>query len=74
MSREAIVIIPARYDSTRLPGKPVLRKTGKYLIQHVYENAHKARLIRDGLFDDHCQWHEALTLSQQTSIGDVSER
>jgi len=43
---KAIVIIPARYGSTRLPGKPILevarRVTGKYLIQHVYENAVQA--------------------------------
>jgi 3-deoxy-manno-octulosonate cytidylyltransferase (CMP-KDO synthetase) len=40
---EAVVIIPARYASTRLPGKPILEAareaTGKYLIQHVYERA-----------------------------------
>jgi 3-deoxy-manno-octulosonate cytidylyltransferase (CMP-KDO synthetase) len=33
------VVIPARYASTRLPGKPLLRETGKYLVQHVYERA-----------------------------------
>jgi 3-deoxy-manno-octulosonate cytidylyltransferase (CMP-KDO synthetase) len=33
------IIIPARYASARLPGKPLLRETGKYLIQHVYELA-----------------------------------
>ena len=33
------IIIPARYASTRLPGKPLLRQTGKYLVQHVYERA-----------------------------------
>ena len=33
------VVIPARYASSRLPGKPLLRDTGKYLIQHVYEQA-----------------------------------
>lgn len=32
-----LVVIPARYSSTRLPAKPLLRETGKYLIQHVYE-------------------------------------
>ena len=37
------VVIPARYDSTRLPGKPLLRETGKYLIQHVYERACQAQ-------------------------------
>src|SRR4051812_19009329 len=36
------IVIPARYSSTRLPGKPLLRSTGKYLIQHVYERACRA--------------------------------
>jgi 3-deoxy-manno-octulosonate cytidylyltransferase (CMP-KDO synthetase) len=38
------IVIPARYHSTRLPGKLLLRETGKYLIQHVYERARLARL------------------------------
>jgi 3-deoxy-manno-octulosonate cytidylyltransferase (CMP-KDO synthetase) len=33
------VIIPARYASTRLPGKPLADIAGKPLIQHVYERA-----------------------------------
>jgi len=33
------IVIPARYASSRLPAKPLLRATGKYLIQHVYERA-----------------------------------
>ncbi len=37
------IVIPARYGSTRLPGKPLLRSTGKYLIQHVYEQARRAK-------------------------------
>jgi 3-deoxy-manno-octulosonate cytidylyltransferase (CMP-KDO synthetase) len=37
------IIIPARYRSTRLPGKPLLRQTGKYLVQHVYEQACQSR-------------------------------
>ncbi|MDO5036535.1 MAG: 3-deoxy-manno-octulosonate cytidylyltransferase [Porphyromonas sp.] len=32
-----IAIIPARYGSTRLPGKPLLKLGGKSIIQHVYE-------------------------------------
>jgi 3-deoxy-manno-octulosonate cytidylyltransferase (CMP-KDO synthetase) len=43
----AIVIIPARYDSTRFPGKPLSSLKGKTLIQHVYENSKSARLIGD---------------------------
>jgi 3-deoxy-manno-octulosonate cytidylyltransferase (CMP-KDO synthetase) len=37
------IIIPARYASKRLPGKPLLRATGKYLVQHVYERACQTR-------------------------------
>jgi 3-deoxy-manno-octulosonate cytidylyltransferase (CMP-KDO synthetase) len=37
------IIIPARYASMRLPGKPLLRQTGKYLVQHVYERACQAK-------------------------------
>jgi 3-deoxy-manno-octulosonate cytidylyltransferase (CMP-KDO synthetase) len=33
------VLIPARYASTRLPGKVLLRESGKYLVQHVHERA-----------------------------------
>jgi 3-deoxy-manno-octulosonate cytidylyltransferase (CMP-KDO synthetase) len=32
-----VVVIPARFASTRLPGKPLLDIAGKPLIQHVYE-------------------------------------
>lgn len=37
------IIIPARYASSRLPGKPLLKETGKYLVQHVYEQAEKTK-------------------------------
>lgn len=33
------VVIPARYASTRLPGKPLRLLAGKPMIQHVYERA-----------------------------------
>lgn len=41
---KSAVIIPARYASTRLPQKLLLRETGKPLIQHTYESALKATL------------------------------
>ncbi|MDB5310058.1 MAG: kpsU [Gemmataceae bacterium] len=41
------IVIPARYASSRLPGKPLLRATGKYLIHHVYERACAARCAAD---------------------------
>lgn len=36
---EFVVVIPARYASTRLPGKPLADICGKPMIQHVYEKA-----------------------------------
>ncbi len=36
------IVIPARYTSTRLPGKPLIDILGKPMIQHVYEQAKKA--------------------------------
>ena len=39
MSMRCVVIIPARYGSTRLPGKPLVRIQQKPLIQWVYERA-----------------------------------
>ncbi len=44
---KVVAIIPARYGSTRLPGKPLLNQTGKPLIQHVVETVRKARRIED---------------------------
>lgn len=40
-----IGIIPARYGSTRLEGKPLKDICGKPMIQHVYEAAQGARLL-----------------------------
>ncbi len=36
------VVIPARYASTRLPGKPLILLAGKPLVQRVYEQAMRA--------------------------------
>jgi len=44
-SAKATAIIPARYASTRLPGKPLLAETGKPLIQHVVEAVAGARRV-----------------------------
>lgn len=41
----SVAVIPARYASTRLPGKPLLNRTGKYLIEHVYEQVSRARRL-----------------------------
>jgi 3-deoxy-manno-octulosonate cytidylyltransferase (CMP-KDO synthetase) len=38
-------VIPARYGSSRLPGKPLLAATGKPLIQHVVEAARECAAL-----------------------------
>jgi 3-deoxy-manno-octulosonate cytidylyltransferase (CMP-KDO synthetase) len=40
-----IGIIPARYASTRFPGKPLIQINGKSMIQRVYEQAAKSKLM-----------------------------
>jgi 3-deoxy-manno-octulosonate cytidylyltransferase (CMP-KDO synthetase) len=43
---KTIVCIPARYASTRFPGKVLAQDTGKYLIQHTWEQARQAKLAQ----------------------------
>src|SRR6202035_1732632 len=41
---DIVVIIPARYGSTRLPGKPLVSLAGTTMIQRVYERAKLSKL------------------------------
>ena len=42
---KAIGVIPARYGSTRFPGKPLADISGKPMIQHVWERASKVKTL-----------------------------
>ena len=42
----AAAIIPARYGSTRFPGKPLALLAGRPMIQHVYNRVGRARRVR----------------------------
>jgi 3-deoxy-manno-octulosonate cytidylyltransferase (CMP-KDO synthetase) len=42
MGARVVAIIPARYESTRLPGKPLADLDGQPMIQRVYERAARA--------------------------------
>jgi len=44
-----IAVIPARYNSSRFPGKPLVSIFGKPMIQHVYENVKKTKWLKDVL-------------------------
>ncbi len=75
MSSEFTILIPARYASTRLPGKPLLEIAGKSLLQHVYESARTsaARNIYiatdDERIRDHCEsFHADVVMTAATHV------
>ncbi len=45
-SANVLVIIPARFGSSRLPGKPLASIAGKPMIQHVVERVRRAQLVK----------------------------
>ncbi|MEC4889165.1 MAG: 3-deoxy-manno-octulosonate cytidylyltransferase [Nitrospira sp.] len=48
-TQQVIVVIPARYGSSRFPGKPLVRLGEKPMIQHVYEQAAACRSVNEVL-------------------------
>src|SRR5437762_13897372 len=65
----AVAIIPARYNSTRFPGKPLAEIEGKPLIEHVYRRVEKARLIsRTAVVTDDREIAEAVERVGGTAI------
>lgn len=53
MSHDFHVIIPARYDSSRLPGKPLIELGGIPIIERVYRQALKAKPASVTIATDH---------------------
>ena len=45
----AIVVIPARYGSTRFPAKILAAETGRPLVQHVVDRAKRCKRVREVL-------------------------
>ncbi len=61
MSLAFKVVIPARYASTRLPGKPLLDIAGKPMIAHVCERAQEAGAEEIVVATDHVQIQEVVS-------------
>ena len=59
-------LIPARYSSTRFPGKPLHPIAGKPLIQHVVERCRQAKALSEVIVatDDARIWEVAQGFSQ----------
>lgn len=61
MTPRIVAIIPVRFASQRLPGKPLLPIAGKPMIQHVYERALLARLDDVVVATDDQRIYDAVT-------------
>lgn len=59
MTQAFTVVIPARYASTRLPGKPLQDIAGKPMIQHVWEQARRSTAQRVVVATDDARIAEA---------------
>lgn len=46
---KAVAVIPARFGSTRLPGKPLVKLLGKELVLHVIDRARSSSLLHEVL-------------------------
>lgn len=46
---KAVAVIPARFGSTRLPGKPLVKILGKELVLHVVDRARGSKLLSEVL-------------------------
>ena len=65
-------VIPARYSSSRFPGKPLIDLKGKSMIQRVYEGAKLSEMITDVIVatDDKRIYDEVLRFGGNVSMTD----
>ena len=66
-----VVIIPARYASTRLPGKPLQKIVDKEMIAHVVDRANESAAVRVIVATDDDRIADALTEQQQLGLCEV---
>ena len=75
MNKTAI-IIPARFASTRLPGKPLIKVLDKPLIQWVYEKAKLSKLANDVIIatDNDLVFEVAKTFTDSVELTDANHK
>ncbi|HMQ49075.1 MAG TPA: 3-deoxy-manno-octulosonate cytidylyltransferase [Saprospiraceae bacterium] len=71
---KTLAIIPARFASTRFPGKPLVEIQGKSMVQRVYEQASKASLVAAAVVatDDTRIFEHVLQFGGQAMMTDPS--
>ena len=45
MSEKVLAVIPARWQSTRLPGKPLVKLAGREMIARVWDKVKETKTI-----------------------------
>ena len=80
MEKKFICIIPVKYDSTRFPGKPFKKISGKTMLKRVYENASAASLVEkvvvaayDQKIEDYCKKEAMSVVRVNKSVKNGSE-
>lgn len=78
---QTLIVIPARYASTRFAGKPLVDIRGKSMVQRVYEQASKAELASevvvatdDERIYDHVQGFDGQVIMTSTTHQTGTER
>ncbi len=79
--KKIICVIPARYKSSRFPGKPLVEINGKTMIVRVFENAKQSSLLSDVIVatDDerifnHCKDNDVNVVYTSENCKNGSER
>ncbi len=67
------VVIPARYASSRLPGKPMLEIAGKPMVLHVVDKALASGALSVWVATDDSRIHDAVTAAGHNSLMTSSE-
>ena len=70
------VVIPARFASTRLPGKPLIKVLGKPIIQWVWEKAMQAKLADEVIIatDSELVYEVAKTFTDSVEMTDSNHK
>ncbi len=73
---KSIAVIPARFESTRFPGKPLVSIAEKPMIQHVYERSARARSVQQVVVatDDVRIFHAVRSFGGQVCMTSASHR
>ena len=71
---KSIGIIPSRYSSTRFPGKPLIDIGGKSMIQRVYEQTLKSKLLSKVIIatDDERIFNHVFSFGGEVIMTDIS--